>query len=152
MMLLEFFDEKAYRFFDALHVGVVILDSNDRIVLFNQMAGKMLGQDPSSRINSSILRCHPERAEPGVKKMIDQLKSGELKEYSGWVNFQHRIYWEHIYPIRNEKGDYLATVMELHDGSAKARLLELEGEFVKPELHGVGESSPRSPVPESELR
>ncbi len=145
-----FLDKKVSHFFDALHVGVVILNPNDQIILFNKMAGKMLGQDPSSRINSSILRCHPKRAEPGVQKMLDELKSGELKKYQGWVNFQGRILWEHIYPVRDEKGNYLATMIELHDGTAKARLLELEGKFEKPEMHGVGASSPRSPFPDSE--
>jgi len=133
--------------FDALHVGVVVLDTEDRIVLFNRMAGQMLSEDASSRLGSSILRCHPERAEAGVKKMIGDLKSGELREYSGWVNYRGRIFWEHIYPIRRNSGEYVATVMELHDGAAKARLLEQEGKSEMPEMHGLGESSPRTPFP-----
>ncbi|MHA2042414.1 MAG: PAS domain-containing protein, partial [Candidatus Thorarchaeota archaeon] len=53
---------------DRLHAGVVVIDKDNKIVLFNELAGEMLNQDPKSRIGTSILLCHPERAEPGVLK------------------------------------------------------------------------------------
>jgi PAS domain S-box-containing protein len=124
---------------------VVVIDKDNRIVLFNKLAGEMLNQDSESRIGTSILRCHPERAEQGVLKMIDQMKTGELKEYEGWVNFAGRVLYEYIYPLHDESGNYIGAVGEMHDASEKAEFLRAKGEFEKPEMHGLGESSPRSP-------
>jgi PAS domain S-box-containing protein len=130
---------------DRMHAGVVVIDNDNTIVVFNELAEKMLNQDRKSRIGTSLLLCHPERAEPGVRKMIDQMKSGELDEYEGWVNFAGRILYEYIYPLRNDDGRYVGAVAELHDGKEKAEYLKTKGEFEMPEMHGLGESSPRRP-------
>lgn len=129
---------------DSLHVGVVVIDKNQKVLSFNRMAGEMLGQDPGPRVGTSLLLCHPERAEPGVMKMLNQMKSGELKQYQGWVNFAGRIMCEYIYPIFDETGKYVGAFMELHDGKEKAELLKMKGEFKEPTMHGLGDSSPRS--------
>jgi PAS domain S-box-containing protein len=136
------------RVLDSLDIGLVILDRDDRIVVFNRKAGEMLQQDPESRIGSSILRCHPERAESGVLKMITELKTGELEKYEGWVNFIGRFMWERIYSIKDEQANYLATVAEFHDAAERVEYLKSRGEWTEPEMHGTGASSPRTPFPE----
>lgn len=72
---------------NTLNVGVAVIDDNNDIILFNRIAGEMLQQDPEARVGTSILLCHPERAEPGVLKMIEQLRTGEIDKYEGFVNF-----------------------------------------------------------------
>lgn len=134
---------------DSIHAGVVVIDSDNDIVFFNKLAGEMLGQDSDGRVGTSILLCHPERAEPGVLKMIGQMKSGELKEYEGWVNFAGRILYEYIYPLRDDDGNYSGAVAELHDATEKAEYLKSQGDWKAPEMHGLGESAPRSPGPET---
>ncbi|MHA1484865.1 MAG: PAS domain-containing protein, partial [Candidatus Thorarchaeota archaeon] len=130
---------------DTLNVGLVVLDKDDKIVLFNRKAGEMLQQDPKERIGSPLLRCHPARAEPGVLKMIGEIKSGKLEKYDGWVKFIGRIIYEYIYPIRDKDGKYVAIVAEFHDAAEKAEYLKGLGEWTKPDMHGTGDSSPRSP-------
>ncbi|MFW9959149.1 MAG: PAS domain-containing protein [Candidatus Odinarchaeota archaeon] len=132
---------------ENLNVGIVVLNKENQIILFNRKAGEFLQQDHESRLGSSILRCHPERAEPGVLKMIDQLKSGELSKYEGWVNFAGRYVYEYIYPLRNDAGEYIATVSEIHDGAERAEYLKDKGDWKAPEMHGTGASSPRTPFP-----
>lgn len=132
---------------EHLNVGVVVLDAENNIVAFNRKAGEFLGQDHEARIGTSILRCHPQRAETGVLKMIDQMKTGELDKYEGFVNFLGRIVYEYIYPVRDDEGKYVATVSEIHDGTDRAEVLTSKGEFEQPEMHGSGESAPRSPEP-----
>ncbi|KXH76985.1 MAG: hypothetical protein AM326_06005 [Candidatus Thorarchaeota archaeon SMTZ-45] len=131
---------------ENLNVGICVLDQDDRIVIFNRKVAEQLQQE-EDRINSSILRCHPERAEPGVLKMISDLKSGELEKYEGWVHFIGRQFYEYIYPIRDANGNHLATVMELHDASERAEYLKITEGWEPPPEHGKGESSPRSPFP-----
>jgi len=134
---------------DALNVGVVVIDETDHIVVFNRTAGSVLLQkEPEKRIGSSILRCHPERAEPGFMKMIAKMKSGEMKKYEGWVNFGGKILYEYIYPLWDQKGKYIGAVSELHPAAEKAEYLKSKGEWKEPQMHGLGESAPRSPYPE----
>ncbi|MHA2321903.1 MAG: PAS domain-containing protein, partial [Candidatus Thorarchaeota archaeon] len=59
------------RLVEDLRVGICVLDKDDKIVVFNQKLAEQLQQE-ENRIDSSILRCHPERAEPGVLKMIGE--------------------------------------------------------------------------------
>ena len=135
------------RLVDDLNVGICVLDKNNNIVVFNRKAGEQLQQDNESRIGSSILRCHPERAELGVMKMINDLKSGELEKYEGWVHFIGRYFYEYIYPLRDESGNHVATVMELHDAAERAEYLKMTEDWKPPPEHGRGESSPRIPFP-----
>jgi PAS domain S-box-containing protein len=132
---------------ENLNVGIVVLNNDNQIVLFNRKAGEYLQQDHKSRIGSSILRCHPERAESGVIKMIDQLKNGELEKYEGWVNFIGKYVYEYIYPLRNDAGEYIGTISEIHDGAERVEYLKSQGKWKPPEMHGTGASSPRTPFP-----
>jgi PAS domain S-box-containing protein len=131
---------------ENLNVGICVLDKANKIVVFNRKVAEQLQQE-ENRINSSILRCHPERAEPGVLKMIEELKSGDLEKYEGWVHFIGRLFYEYIYAIRDDDGNHLATVMELHDAAERAEYLKITEGWEPPPEHGRGESSPRSPFP-----
>jgi PAS domain S-box-containing protein len=132
---------------ETLEVGVVVIDRDNNVVLFNRKAGEMLQQDPASRIGTSLLLCHPKRAEAGVLKMIEQLKSGELDQYGGFVHFAGRILYEYITPIKNPTGEYIGAIAEMRDAKEKAEFLKSKGEWKEIEEHGLGDSSPRSPIP-----
>jgi PAS domain S-box-containing protein len=131
---------------ENLNVGICMLDKDNRIIIFNRKVAEQLQQE-EDRVSSSILRCHPEHAEPGVLKMINELKSGKLEKYEGWVHFIGRYFYEYIYAIRDDKGNHLATVMELHDAAERAEYLKMSEGWEPPPEHGRGESSPRSPFP-----
>jgi PAS domain-containing protein len=136
---------------NSLNIGIVILDKHDRIVFFNKEAGEMLQQDPNARLESSILRCHPERAEPGVLKMIGEMKSSTPSnpfKYEGFVNFCGQFLYEYLYPVWDGNGEYLATVAELHDAEPRVAYLKAIDEWNPPEMHGRGDSAPRIPFPE----
>ena len=135
------------RLVEDLNVGICVLDREDRIVVFNRKAGEQLQEDHESRIGSTIQRCHPERAEPGLLKMIGELKSGELEKYEGWVHFIGRHFYEYIYSLRDDQGHHIATVMELHDAAERAEYLKMTADWKPPPEHGRGESSPRIPFP-----
>jgi len=79
------------KFAENLNVGIVIVDNDDNIILFNKLAGEMLQQDPDSRIGTSILRCHGEVSEKPVLKMFEDLKNRVMEHFEGWVNFKGRM-------------------------------------------------------------
>ncbi|MCK5239990.1 MAG: PAS domain-containing protein [Candidatus Thorarchaeota archaeon] len=133
------------KFADTMNVGIVLVDSDNRIILFNKLAGEMLHQNPDERIGTNILRCHGEVSEAPVLKMINDLKNGVMEKFEGWVNFRGRMLYEYIYPLRDDAGDYLGVVEELHDAAEKAEYLKTKGDWKDIHISGLGEKSPRTP-------
>lgn len=133
------------KFAEHLNIGIVIVDNDDKFILFNKKAGEMLQQSPESRIGSSILRCHGEVSEKPVMKMITDLKNQVMDHYEGWVNFKGRMLYEYIYPLWDESGNCIAVIEELHDAAEKAEFLKLKGKWEDLHISGLGEKAPRSP-------
>ncbi len=130
---------------DQLSIGLVIIDKEDRIVLFNELAGRMLQEEPSHRLGSTIFSCHPPESDVAVAKLIDDIRTGILDHYEGWVNYRGRMLYEYIRPIRTPAGDYIGMIEELHDAQARAQLLQARGEWKEVHLSGVGSRAPRKP-------
>lgn len=130
---------------ENLKIGIVVVDNENMIILFNKVAGEMLQQEPTKRLGSSILRCHGEVSEGPVLKMISDLKNRVMNHYEGWVNFRGRMLYEYIYPIWGPNGECLGVVEELHDAAEKAGYLKMKGEWKEIHVSGLGEKSPRSP-------
>ncbi|TFG11453.1 PAS domain-containing protein [Candidatus Thorarchaeota archaeon] len=131
---------------ESLHVGIILVDNDNRIILFNRIAGQMLQQKPDDRIGTSILRCHGEVSEKPVKEMLSNLRSGKMEKYEGWVNFRGRMLYEHIYPLFDSTGDCIAVVEELHDAKEKAAYLKTKGHWKDIHVSGIGEKAPRTPL------
>ena len=77
--------------------------------------------------------------------MIDDLKNGVMEKFEGWVNFRGRMLYEYIYPLRDDAGNYLGVVEELHDAAEKAEYLKIKGDWKDIHISGLGEKSPRTP-------
>lgn len=134
---------------DSLTVALIVTDRDNKIIVFNRTAGEILSQDPLSRIGSSAMRCHPQQSEAAVQRMVDDLRDRAYPPYHGWVNFQGHDLYEYISALRDEKGEWLGTLVEIHDVTDKVELLRRLGEWDKPKVSGVDESAPRSPHPAS---
>jgi DUF438 domain-containing protein len=131
---------------DALNVGLVVVDADDRIVIFNRLAGEMLHEDPAERRGSTILSCHPRRSEGNVTKLIGDLRSGALHHYEGWVNYRGRMLYEYILPVRGPQGEYLGLIDELHDAADEVGMIRRLGERKDVHVSGIGERAPRPAV------
>ncbi len=132
---------------DSLTVAVIVTDTDNKIVAFNRTAGEMLTQDPESRLGSSALCCHPKHSEVAVQRMVDDLRDRVYEPYHGWVNFQGHDLYEYISALRNEQGEWLGTLVEIHDVADKVELLRRLGEWDEPKVSGVGDAAPRAPHP-----
>ncbi len=138
---LEFLQEVL----DHLRIGLVVIDPDNTIVLFNRQAGEMLGEDPQARVGSTIMSCHPHESEPAVKKLIDDIKLGAISHYEGWVNYQGRILYEYIYPIRDPDGTFMGMIEELHDAAERSQLMQRLEEWEDVHVSGIGRRAPRNP-------
>ena len=132
---------------DSLTVALIVTDRDSKIVVFNRTAGEILAQDPESRLGSSALSCHPKHSEAAVQRMVEDLRDRVYEPYHGWVNFQGHGLYEYISALRNEQGEWLGTLVEIHDVADKVELLRRLGEWNEPKLSGVGDDAPRAPHP-----
>ena len=130
---------------DQLRIGLVVIDKDNRIVLFNRLAGRMLHEKPSERLGSTIFSCHPNESDAAVKKLINDIRSGTLDHYEGWVNYRGRMLYEYIRPIRTDTGEYFGMLEELHDAKDRAEVLQSRGEWKGVHISGVGPRAPRRP-------
>lgn len=130
---------------DHLRIGLVVIDADNEIILFNRQAGEMLQQDPQARVGSTIMSCHPRESEPVVQKLIDDIRLGITEHYEGWVNYQGRILYEYIHPIYDRNGSYVGMIEELHDASERSLLMQRLAEWEDVHVSGVGERAPRKP-------
>ncbi len=130
---------------DQLCIGLVLIDEDNRIVLFNRFAGLMLQVEPSERLGSTIFSCHPRESDATVEKLIEDIRTGVLDHYQGWVNYRGRMLYEYIRPIRTDAGEYIGMIEELHDAQERAEMLQARGEWQDVHVSGVGSRAPRRP-------
>ena len=130
---------------DQLCTGLVLIDKDNRIVLFNRLAGLMLQVEPSERLGSTIFSCHPHESDAAVLKLIEDIRTGVLDHYEGWVNYRGRMLYEYIRPIWTDAGEYLGMIEELHDAQERAEVLQARGEWQDVHVSGVGSRAPRKP-------
>ncbi len=130
---------------DQLCIGLVLIDKDNRIVLFNRLAGLMLQVEPSERLGSTVFSCHPHESDAAVQKLIEDIRTGVLDHYEGWVNYRGRMLYEFIRPIWTDAGEYLGMIEELHDAQERAEALQARGEWQDVHVSGVGPRAPRKP-------
>ena len=135
------------RVLDSLNIGVVFVDRQNTIQVFNTTAGVMLGEDPVSRIGSSVLLCHAAESAPVVLQRIGDLSSGRESMRENWLNYRGRTLREYILPVRDANGEVAGTLLLLHDAAAQVDCLRRLGEWTEVRVSGLGDRAPRTVAP-----
>jgi hypothetical protein len=133
------------RILESLNIGVVFVDRENIIQVFNTTAGEMLGENSAKRIGSSVMVCHAEKSAPGVLRRIDDLASGRVAMTQNWLDYQGRALREYILPVRDAGGEPAGTLLLLHDAAAQVDCLKRLGEWTDVHVSGQGELAPREP-------
>ncbi len=130
---------------NAIDVGIVFIDADNKIVFFNREAGEMLNEEPEERIGTSVLLCHPKMSEQRVLQHIDEIRKGKRRVKVGILNYQGRYLEEIFCPVFDDLGNYLGLIEVLHDAGEKVSLLKQLGKLEEIPTHvsGVGEKAPR---------
>lgn len=130
---------------EHLKIGLVVIDNENRIIIFNHLAEEMLQQKQEERLGSSIFSCHPQESDPIVEKLIKDIKTRSIDYYEGWVNYRGRMLYEYILPIWDSDGNYLGMIEELHDATEKVELMKRLDEWVDIHISGIDNRQPREP-------
>src|SRR5215831_10939511 len=132
---------------ESLSEGVMVLDSDCRIIYSNRLVHEITGYSPDELLGQtpSLLRADSEpTACAGSKSAADEPKSFELqmKRKDG------RLHWIHVKstPYRIDGGEIVGRVVAL-SCIAKQKNLELENEFLQAEVRAsFGNIIGHSPV------
>ena len=130
---------------NRIDVGIVVIDSDDKIIFFNREAGRMLNEKTEERIGRSILLCHPQTSEQTVREFINGFrKDPEHRFQRQFLNYQGRYLEEDFFSMFDKEGKYLGLVELLYDAKEKVALLKQLGKFEEPHVSGVGPKAPRN--------
>ncbi|HHV79246.1 MAG TPA: PAS domain-containing protein [Firmicutes bacterium] len=120
-----------YRLLEAvlnhLPEGVVIVDSQDRVVFMNRAAAQVRQADPTKILGRSVVLCHSEQSHEKVKRALQYLRTMRSDHLTRMVvDSTRNAYYENVYfPLFSEDGEYMGTVLLTKDITAK-RNLEIE--------------------------
>ncbi len=138
--------ELLQKIINTIDLGIVFVDNDNKIVIFNNTAGDMLNVDPEERIGTSILLCHPKESEQRVLQVFDFFRKNPQHRTEGKiVNVQGRYLQQTFYSISDEKGNYMGVMMVFKDAEDMVSLLKQSGDLEEPRVVGVGEKRPRRP-------
>ena len=138
--------ELLQKIINTIDLGIVFVDTDNKIVIFNHTAGDMLNVDPEERIGTSLLLCHPKESEQRVLQVIDFFRKNPQHRTKGEIfNVQGRYLQQTFYSIPDEKGNYMGVMMVFKDAKEMVSLLKQSGEFEEPRVVGVDEKRPRRP-------
>ncbi|HOG18525.1 MAG TPA: HD domain-containing phosphohydrolase [Syntrophales bacterium] len=74
---------------EQLPEGVVIVDSDDRIIFINRRAEEIRRINAKERLGKSVIACHPEKSHERVRRALAHLKSSPGKPFQ-------RVVYDHI--------------------------------------------------------
>ncbi len=132
--------ELLQKIINTIDLGIVFVDTDNKIVIFNNTAGDMLNADPEEKIGTSILLCHPKESEQRVVQVFDFFRKNPQHRTKGRiVNVQGRYLNQTFYSISDEKGDYMGVMMILTDAKEMVSLLKQSGNFNEPRVVRVVE-------------
>lgn len=109
--------------------GVAFADAEDRVVLLNESAEKLLGIKSPDVLGKPILSCHGGRMGK-VAQVLKALKEGRLKYHVSEIAFKGRDFEVTASSIK-KGGEYLGTVMILRDITEKKRAERRLREYAK---------------------
>ena len=125
MELCTVLDAKLFRImFENMGEGVVFADSNDQICFVNSAAELIRGIKADDYLGGNLLHTHPPRAAERISVMLNKFKTGQLLSSVRTIHIRNHYFENSYYPIRDESGVYVGTLMVSRDVTEKKQLKE----------------------------
>ena len=111
---------------ENLHLGVIVIDDEDRIVFANRAAEEIRGIDASAVVGNSVLGCHPDASRHRVQRALAFLRTDRGKPFTRMVEDKvGERHWENTYtPLRLADGTYMGSVVVSTDMTDRRRFDE----------------------------
>ena len=102
--------------------GIVFADHTDRIVCVNSAAEQMRGIKAANYLGRDLLSIHSPPARERIGAILANLREGVLASHIRPLETKGRIFENSYYPIRDEEGGFVGTLMVCRDITEKEHL------------------------------
>ncbi len=118
--------------------GVVVCDRDNKVQIINAAATQLFDKDAKELIGKPLVFCTEGPDKPQICQIIqaftDTVSPGRLGPVMQQLNIQERVIRLHIAPI-SLKGEFLGSVMIMHDITKQAELERMKNEFISNVSH-----------------
>ncbi|MCM2358429.1 MAG: sigma 54-interacting transcriptional regulator [Geobacteraceae bacterium] len=128
--------------------GIIFADGEDRVAFINRAAEEIRGIRAENYLGRDLLEIHSPMSAGRIRKLVAGLKNGAIPFSTRVIEVKGRYFENSYYPIRNETGGYVGTLLVSRDITEKQRLLE-ENLTLREQVlleSGFGEIIGRSPA------
>jgi PAS domain S-box-containing protein len=115
-------EELLTRVLDSLNIGLVFIDSHNRIAFVNKAAEQIRNMDRNDRIGSSILECHRETMYKRVQSVIDDFRRGACGPRHRMVKANGKMFDNSYNVVVDEAGQYSGIALVSQDVTEKMML------------------------------
>ena len=123
---------------DALNIGVLFIDVDNRIVYCNELGAGVWGRSKEELLGQSVLDCHPVPSRERVGRILEGFRQGKAGGHARMKDRSGRFVEEYYAPVYDEAGSYLGAVLASSDVTAKERARRrLEAMAIKDEQTGL---------------
>ncbi|MBX9721132.1 MAG: cell wall metabolism sensor histidine kinase WalK, partial [Candidatus Obscuribacterales bacterium] len=118
--------------------GVVVCDRDNKVQIINAAASQLFDKDAKDLIGKPLVFCTEGPDRPQICQIIqtftDTVSPGRLGPVMQQLNIDERVIRLHIAPIQL-KGEFLGSVMIMHDITQQAELERMKNEFISNVSH-----------------
>lgn len=118
--------------------GVVVCDRDNKVQIINAAATQLFDKDAKDLIGKPLVFCTEGPDRPQICQVIqaftDTVSPGRLGPVMQQLNIDKRVIRLHIAPI-SLKGEFLGSVMIMHDITQQAELERMKNEFISNVSH-----------------
>ena len=118
--------------------GVVVCDRDNKVQIINAAATQLFDKEARELIGKPLVFCTEGPDKPQICQIIqaftDTVSPGRLGPVMQQLNIQERVIRLHIAPI-SLKGEFLGSVMIMHDITRQAELERMKNEFISNVSH-----------------
>lgn len=118
--------------------GVVVCDRDNKVQIINAAATQLFDKDAKELIGKPLVFCTEGPDRPQICQVIqaftDTVSPGRLGPVMQQLNIDKRVIRLHIAPI-SLKGEFLGSVMIMHDITKQAELERMKSEFISNVSH-----------------
>lgn len=101
--------EELLAILNTLPVDITFVDRNDKVKYFSQSSERIF-QRNHAILNRDVRYCHPPASGHIVDKILDDFKSGVQTLAPFWINMGGKMVHIEYFALRNNDGEYLATL------------------------------------------
>lgn len=98
---------------NTMPMEVTFVDHEDINRYFND--GEKVFKRPTTAIGRDVYSCHPPKAEPIVRGIIDSFRKGDRDNVAVWLEKQGRPFYVNYMAVRDQNNNYIGTLELVQD-------------------------------------